>query len=86
MTRITVIKPYIWTNAIDERGVVHRVVSLAGIMHLCTTRCGFDGRWSHVEDKRPRPAKDKPIDVVTWTAETPSCMTCIVREAQLAAA
>jgi hypothetical protein len=77
MTRITVIKPFTWTNALDERGVVHRVVSLPGVMHLCAARCGLDGRWSHAPD-----VKARPTEVLMWTDEAPSCMTCIVKEAK----
>lgn len=71
--RITVIKPYTWTNAIDARGIVHRVVSLAGVMHLCGARCGLDGRWEHARED----AKDRPVDVLRFTEEDVSCMSCI---------
>lgn len=75
MTRITVIKPFDWTNAMDERGVVHRVVSAAGTMHLCAARCGLIGKWDHEEDERR-------MATLAWTRKLPSCMTCIVREAR----
>lgn len=82
MTRITVIKPFDWTNAMDERGVVHRVVSAVGTMHLCAARCGLIGKWDHEEDEED----EWRMATLAWTREPTSCMTCIVREARLAAA
>jgi hypothetical protein len=82
MTRITVIKPFVYTNATDPIGVVHRVVSLAGVMNLCTARCGLEGKWGHAETRRWA----STTVTMTWTDESPSCMTCIVMEARRAAA
>lgn len=83
--RITVIKPFSWTNAQDEHGVVHRVISGTGAMDLCTARCGLSGRWRHAERRASRYGM-MPIPVLTSTGETMSCMTCIVREAKHATA
>lgn len=75
-TTITVIKPFVYTNATDPAGVVHRVVSLAGVMNLCTARCGLEGKWGHHPMRR--------WVTMTWTDEAPSCITCIVKEAERA--
>jgi hypothetical protein len=82
MTRVTVVKPYVWHDAMDERGVVHRVVSLANVMHLCSARCGLEGKWNHAKDDVGR----RPTAILTWTLEPTTCMTCIVMEARLASA
>ncbi len=65
---------YVWTNAIDGRGIVHRVVSLAGFRH-CGARCGLDGMLREAI---------RSFTELTWTDEDVSCMTCIVKEARLA--
>ena len=77
---ITVIKPFVWTSAADSAGVVHRVVSLAGVMNLCTARCGLKGKWSHEATRRWA----STTVTMSWTDEAPSCMTCIVKEAERA--
>lgn len=78
MTDVT----YVWWAAADEHGVVHRVVSLAdtfGVRNLCTARCGLTGRWDHLKIYN-----GSPIPVLSRTHESPSCMTCIVKEARFA--
>jgi hypothetical protein len=69
LTKVTVTTPYAWMNAIDVRGIVHRVVSLVGVMRLCGARCGLDGRWDHAEPG--------PGDVLQLTEEDVSCMACV---------
>ena len=75
-----VVRPFIYTNATDPAGVVHRVVSLAGVMNLCTARCGLEGKWSHEYTRRWASSSV----TMTWTDDAPSCITCIVNEAERA--
>jgi hypothetical protein len=79
MTQV-IVKPFMYTNATDPTGIVHRVVSLAGVMNLCTARCGLEGKWSHEETRRWASSSV----TMTWTDDAPSCMTCIVKEAERA--
>lgn len=83
-TKIIVIKPFVWTSATDERGVVHRVVSLAGVMNLCTARCGLEGKWSHARADATTHRWALTVVSMSYTYEAPSCMTCIVKEAERA--
>lgn len=76
--QVAVVKPYIWHDAMDERGVVHRVVSLANVMRLCSALCGLKGKWAHAKDD----AEHRPAATLTETLRPTSCMTCIVMEAR----
>lgn len=78
------IKDGVWTNAVDSTGVVHRVISHLGIMHMCTARCSLEGKWSHARvDATTRRWASMAV-AMTWTDDAPSCMTCIVKEAERA--
>lgn len=77
---MTVIKPFSWTNAIDTHGVTHLVVSLNGVMNQCGARCGLDGRWEHAK----KVANTENLDVMRFTNEDVTCMSCLVWEARLA--
>lgn len=72
LEHVSEVEQFAWNNALDERGVVHRVVSLLNVMNHCAARCGLDGRWDHKGG------------TMAWTAETLSCMTCTVRESEYA--
>ena len=74
------IREGVWTNAVDSAGVVHRVISHLGIMYMCTARCGLEGVWSHRETRQWAFL----LVAMTWTDDAPSCMTCIVKEAERA--
>jgi hypothetical protein len=75
---MTVIKPFCWVNAIDFRGIVHRVISHmpCGVTHVCRARCGLAGRWSHTKATY----QTRRLRVVRFTAEDVSCMACVVDE------
>lgn len=79
-----VVKPFVYTCAADPAGVVHRVVSLAGVMNLCTARCGLEGKWSYVRVDATTRRWASTTVTMSWTDDAPSCMTCIVKEAMRA--